>query len=289
LNKLAQGGGTFLLPAGRYGLAQPLTVPSGVTLAGRGLATVLHAAKPEQNGSLIVVKPAEQATVCDLVILGEYGRRAVRSPAIVFQDVKKAELAAVDVRGWEGTAVKIAGGRALVRECRALGCAGNGFELSQCQVNCLDNIARECASGFVISRSSPDSLLEANIAGGNRGNGYRFEQCAGIRVYANNAHLNDENGLLLENTEKAEVVANMLAKNNQAYGEGCGIRLAGNSRDCRHYYNNSQDPQLQPSQTRAIVEDKPAGGNLLRFNLDSNTVAQAASPPPPAGGNPGKN
>ena len=268
LDQLAKSGGTLLLPAGRYGLAQSLNVPAGVTLAGCGLGTVLHAARPEQTGSLIVVGKGERATVRDLVILGEYERRAFRSPAIAFQDVGKAELVAVDVRGWEGTAVQVTGGGVQLRDCRALGCAGNGFEFVRCQVVCEGNIARECASGFVVSQGVAGSLLEANIAGGNRGSGYQVAQSAGIQLYANNASFNDGDGIRVTDTDKADLVANMLANNNQAVtADGCGIRLTGNTRNCRLHYNNLQDEQNQATQTRAIVEDASAGSNLIRLNL----------------------
>jgi hypothetical protein len=267
LDQLAAGGGTLLLPAGRFGLSQPLTVPSGVTLSGCGLGTVLHAAKREQTGSIIVVNKASQVTVRDLVILGEYERQTFRAPAIAFQDVQQGELFAVDVCGWEGSAFKIAGGSMQVRDCRALGCASNGFEFAQCQVNCIGNIARECAHGFVVGKCPADSLLEANISGGNRGDGYQIDHCTGALVYANNAHFNNRDGITASNTENASFVANMLDNNNQSSAEGCGIRLAGSTRGCRLHYNNFQDEQMQPTQTRAIVEDASAGNNLIRFNL----------------------
>jgi hypothetical protein len=154
-----------------------------------------------------------------------------------------------------------------VSDCRALGCASNGFEFVQCQVNCTGNIARECGNGFVVSQSAPGSLLEANIAGGNRGNGYQIDQSAGILAYANNAHFNEQDGIRVTHTEKADLVANMLDNNNQSAAEGCGIRLAGTTKGCRLHYNNFQDEQQQPTQTRAIVEEPSTGNNLIRFNL----------------------
>jgi hypothetical protein len=60
----------------------------------------------------------------------------------------------------------------------------------------------------------------------------------------------------------------MFANNNQAAAaDGCGIRLAGNTRNCRLYYNNFQDEQNQATQTKAVVEDVSANGNVIRFNL----------------------
>lgn len=267
LNQLAKKGGTLLLPGGRYGLSQPLRVPGGVTLAGRGLGTILHAAKPSQTGSLIVVNQAARVTVRDLVILGEYERRDFRSAAIQLNDVAQGELAAIDMRGWEGPAIKIKGGDARVGDCRALGCAGNGFDFAGCRVTCVGNIARECANGFVVSRCAADSLLEANISSGNRANGYQLEEANGIRLYANNASYNDQDGIVATDTKQAELIANMLANNNQSDGEGCGIRLSGGTNACRLHYNNLQDNQPQPSQVNAIIEESSAGHNVIRFNL----------------------
>ncbi|MHB9024140.1 MAG: glycosyl hydrolase family 28-related protein [Armatimonadota bacterium] len=267
LDKLAKTGGTLLLPAGRYGLAQPLLVPSGVTLAGRGLSTVLHAAKPAQATSLIVVKNADRVAIRDLVILGEYERRAYRSPAISLQNVKAGELFAVDVRGWEGTAVQITGGGVQVRDCRALGCAGSGFEFSQCQVSCETSIARECAHGFALSNTGPGSCLEGNIAGNNRGNGYAALRAHGVLITSNNAGFNDGNGFMFIDTERAELIANMAANNNQSAGDANAIRLAGASQNCRVYYNNCQDTQGQQTQLKAILEEATAGSNIIRFNL----------------------
>ncbi|HOF86761.1 MAG TPA: NosD domain-containing protein [Armatimonadota bacterium] len=267
LNTLANTGGTLLLPAGRYGLAQPLTIPSGVTLAGSGLGTVLHAATPGQTTSLLVASNADRVTVRDLVILGEYERRAFRSPAILLQNVNAGELFAVDIRGWEGTAVQVAGGDVQVRDCRALGGAGNGFEFSQCRVACVGNIVRECANGFLVSRSAPDSRLEGNIAGNNRGNGYLAVQAHGVLITSNNAGFNDENGFKFLNTERAALVANMAANNNQSAADAGAILLAGTTNHCRVYYNNCQDTQMQRTQLTAIQEEATAGSNIIRFNL----------------------
>ncbi|MHB9131003.1 MAG: right-handed parallel beta-helix repeat-containing protein [Armatimonadota bacterium] len=268
LNKLAKTGGTLLLPAGRYGLAQPLIIPSGVTLAGCGLGTLLYAAKPNQATSLIVITNADRVTVRDLVILGEYERRAYRSPAILFKNVKACELSAVDIRGWEGTAVQVAGGDVQVRDCRALGCADNGFEFSQCRVSCVGNIARECANGFVVSRTAPNSRVEGNIAGGNRKNGYVAELAHGVLITANNASFNNVDGIKLIDTERAELVANMAANNNESMSDACGaIHLAGKTNNCRIYYNNCQDTQAQQTQLKAILEEVTAGSNIIRFNL----------------------
>ncbi|HEY3418799.1 MAG TPA: right-handed parallel beta-helix repeat-containing protein, partial [Armatimonadota bacterium] len=268
LDKLAKTGGTLLLPAGRYGLAQPLTIPSGVTLAGSGLGTVLYAAQPGQAPSLIVVKNADRAAIRDLVILGEYERRAYRAPAIMLQSVKAGELSAVDVRGWEGTAVQVVGGGVQVRDCRALGCAGNGFDFIQCQLACITNIARECATGFLFSRTDAAARVEGNIAGNNRGNGYEAAQAHGVLITSNNAGFNDGDGFKLIDTERAELVANMAANNNESAADtGGAIHLLGATKNCHLFYNNCQDTQSQQTQIKAIIEEATAGGNIIRFNL----------------------
>jgi len=242
-------------------------VPSGVTLAGRGLATVLHAAKPDQTTSLIVARRADKVSIRDLVILGEYERRAFRSPAIILEEVQQAEVFAVDVRGWEGTALQVTGGGVQVRDCRALGCAGNGFEFSSTQVICVGNIAHQCSNGFGFGLTGAGSRAEANIAGGNRGNGYQAERGNGILFTANNASFNDLDGFRLTDTEGADLIANMAANNNQSGAAGVGLHLAGATRGCHLYYNNCQDEQMQTTQVQGILEEPTAGGNFIRFNL----------------------
>ena len=268
LDKLGRTGGTLLLPAGRYALAQPLIVPSGVTLAGCGLGTVLGASRPEQTGSLVVVKPGARAVIRDLVILGSYERRAYRAPAISLQGVQQGEVTAVDVRGWEGTAVQATGGAVQVRDCRALGCAGNGYEFHQGQVSCVTNIARECAGGFALAQPGPGSRLEGNLAGNNRGCAYAVTQAHGLVLTANNASYSDEDGFRLTDCEQVDLVANLADMNNQSAGSGAAIHLAGATKNCRLYYNSCQDEQyMGPTQVQAIVEDATASGNLIRFNL----------------------
>jgi hypothetical protein len=134
-------------------------------------------------------------------------------------------------------------------------------------VQCATSIARECANGFVLTGTAPGSRVEANIAGGNRGSGYLADRADGVLITANNASYNDLDGFRLTDTTGADLVANMAANNNQSATEGCAIRPAGATRDSRVYYNNCQDEQMQPTQTRAILEDPSAGGDLLRFNL----------------------
>ncbi len=267
LDRLSGTGGTLLLPGGRYALGQPLVVPSGVTLAGRGLGTVLHPAGPEQATSLIVVRQAERATIRDLAILGTYERRAFRPPALALEEVKQAQVLAVDIRGWEGTGMQVSGGAAGIRGCRALGCAGEGFEFSRCHVQVVGNIARECTNGFVLTATAPGARLEANIAGGHRGSGYLVRQADGLLLSANNSGYNDLDGFRVTDTAGAELVANMADNNNQSGGEGCAFRLAGTTQACRLYYNNCQDEQMQPTQTRAICEEPAATRNVIRLNL----------------------
>jgi hypothetical protein len=70
LEQLKPTGGTLLLPAGRYVLMQPLSVPSRVTLAGQGLSTVLVGGFSGNPDAVVVIpKGREQVTVRDLTFL----------------------------------------------------------------------------------------------------------------------------------------------------------------------------------------------------------------------------
>jgi hypothetical protein len=110
-------------------------------------------------------------------------------------------------------------------------------------------------------------MLEANIAAGNRGTGFHIEQSENVRGYSNNANFNDRDGIGLDNSKQVELVANMLANNNQSSLDGCGIRLGGQTAFCRLHYNNCQDTQNQPTQTKAVIEEPTAGQNRIQFNL----------------------
>jgi hypothetical protein len=213
----------------------------------------------------------------DLVILGEYERRDFRSPGIAFEEVQQGELSAVDIRGWEGTAVRVTSGDVQIRDCRALGCAGNGFHFLQCRFQSEGNIARECVQGFVVSANVSESHLTANIAAGNRGNGFQIDQAQKLRVYSNNGNFNDLNGIRVENTKDSDFVANMLANNNQSSDEAvAGIHLTGHTTGCGLFYNNFQDTQTQLTQNLGIIVVVPARRNRIQFNL-SRTKLQIDS------------
>ncbi len=280
LDQLAENGGTLLLPAGRYALGQPLTLPSGVTLAGRGLATVLHAATPGATHSLIVAENAPSVTVRDLVLLGEYERRAYRSPALAFADVANGAVIAVDVRGWEGTGLQATGGAILVRDSRILGCAGVGLVFNDCAVTCESSIVREAASGIHITRASAGSFLEACIVDNNRGPGIMIEASPGMVIQANCIARNNADGIAIRDSAECMVIANMFAENNQSgAADGCGLRLAGTTSRSAVHYNNFQDNLMQPVQLKGIVEESSATDNTITHNL-GRALLQTASPSP---------
>jgi len=266
LDELAKGGGTLLLPGGRYPLGRSLKVPSGVTLAGRGLGTVLYAADA-MTDSLVVAEGAKDVTVRELTVLGAYGGKASRKPAIAFRNVTGGRIEEVDVRGWEGSAVAALKGSVTVRDNRAIGCAGDGFSFDGGKVDCTTNIARGCRNGFVVKGTGAGSRLTGNIAGWSAAGGYDVQRSPGLLLLANNASFSARDGFRLTGTEKALVVANTAMNNNQAFAGHAGIRLGAGSKGCQVVYNNCNDEQQHPTQGRGIVEEKGSGGNTIRFNI----------------------
>jgi len=266
LDELASKGGTLLLPGGRYPLGRTLRVPSGVALVGRGVGTVLYAGDA-MRGSLVVADGGRDVVVGELTVLGAYGREAFREPAVVFRNVTGGRIEEVDVRGWEGSAVAVSEGSVTVRDNRAIGCAGDGFSFDRGVVDCITNLARGCRNGFVVNQVGAGSRLTGNIAAWSAEVGYVVLRSSSVVLLANNASFSARDGFQFVDVEKALVVANTAMNNNQAFSGHAGIRLGAGSKGCQVFYNNCNDEQTSPTQGRAIVEEKGAGGNTIRFNI----------------------
>jgi hypothetical protein len=272
LDRLQAGGGTLLLPAGRYSLARPLRVPAGVTLAGRGVATILQPAETGRSSSLIRVEKGDNAGICELTILGDYRRGAATPPAIEWRG-GSGTIQSVDVRGWPGDGISVSDALVTVELCRALDCAGFGFRLASCRIGAVANIARGCAGGFRLESVRAGSRLTGNIAGENRGPGLSAGGGDGLEIIAGNFGFNDGEGVVLRDIQRADLLACMFSGNGQDPGAGgCAVRLSETASGCRVFYNNFQDTQRVPCQTMAVCEEATAAMNKVRFNLYRNAA-----------------
>lgn len=261
------GGGTLLLPGGRYALRQPLILPSKVTLAGQGIGTVLQSASEGGKGPLIVAKSGAGVTIRDLSILGSYTGHSYREPAINISNIQDAQIIAVDIRGWDGSGISVSGGGVQVQDCRAFQCGGDGFRFTGCTVQSTANIANGCRNGFVLQSTLAGARVEGNISAINREAGYLLESTPQLLLLANNANYNGMDGVLLKNVQGAVVAANTVMNSSQSLRDGAGVRLEGATKECQILYNNCSDEQLHPTQLQGIVESNQAGPNTIRFNV----------------------
>lgn len=276
LDELAAEGGTLQLPAGRYSLTTALEIPSNVTLAGYGVATVLHAGADYQ-GSMIVSRETDGAAVRNLTILGGYSmeyRRIIplngqaagfQRPAVAFPNSSNAKVSGVDVRGWEGTGVQ-ASGSISISDCRTIMLGGLGFALYDVLATIETSLARECAVGIAISRAEAGSRIEGNIVMGSRGRGIMIHDGEGVLIMSNNSQFNRHDGILTSRLKNSDIVGNLVRANNQMGGEFYGIRLI-ESQGVTFAYNHCSDDQIHPTQATGVHEDAESTGNIIRGNL----------------------
>jgi len=265
LNGLAAEGGTLQLPGGRYPLGAPLRIPSNVTLAGHGIGTILYAVDG-YAGSLIVSEDAKAITIRALSILSRYDPETQRGPAISVRQCEAVLVEGIDVRGWEGVGVEAVDSSVTARDCRAFGCAGDGYRLAGPTVRVCTTLASSCARGIVLERTSAASV-ESSIASGSRGAGIVVVDAKAPLVHTSSSSFNGGDGILLRDVTGGHVIADLCRANDQALGGGAGIRLAGTTSDCTVTYNHCSDDQLHATQAHGIIEEGTASRNTIRFNL----------------------
>jgi hypothetical protein len=263
LDKLAKTGGTLRLPAGRYPLAQPLRVPSNVTLAGCGTGTLLL--PKGHTPSLLTLRNAANVTIRELAIEGTWtSEQPPRGAAVLAQACENLSLVALDVRGWPGDAVAILGGtNAGVRDCRTLWCGGRGYAFRDVAgLNCETNSAVHCLDGFVLEAGSR-ARVTGCIAALNSTDGFRVNS-PGALIAASNANNNMAHGILLAGNDVI-AVGNTCEGNNQGVGPyaGIGVKATG----ARVLFNNCGDEQLYATQLVGIREEPDASRNEIRCNV----------------------
>jgi len=290
LDQLKQQGGTLRLPAGRYVLRRPLSVPSRATLAGYGAATVLLPGSDVQN--LMCAGDAAGVTVRDLAIEGDWQAEPRRGPAISLVRPAGASVVAVDVRGWSGVgiacdaAIRPAAGESdsavRLQDCRVLRCAGAGVATSGIGDLVIESCsAVACGEGFLMATCASARIV-GNIAAMNQAAGYRATSCPGILLAANSANGNLRDGILLERTRGAVVAGNTCAGNNQAGQDFAGVRLGPGAESCRVVFNNCGDEQLYATQLVGIREDRAAAGNQISLNCTATLCTRRGNEQKPS-------
>lgn len=265
LDELAGEGGTLQLPGGRYPLGASLRIPSNVTLAAHGIGTVLYAADG-YAGSLIVSEKAKTVTIRALSILSRYDPETQRGPAISVRRCEAVLVEGIDVRGWEGVGIETVDSSVTVRDCRAFGCAGDGYRLGGPTVRVCTTLASSCARGIILEQTAAASV-EDSIVSGSRGAGIVVVDGKTPLVHASSSSFNGGDGILLRDVTGGHVIANLCRANNQALKDGAGIRLAGTTSGCTTTYNHCSDDQLHATQAHGIIEEGTASRNTVRFNL----------------------
>ena len=206
--------------------------------------------------------------VRELTLLGDYGEKTFRDPALICQKGENIQLIEVDIRGWEGVGVSLTSSKnVLIQNCRALQCAKEGFQLAAEDLHCMTNIASGCGTGFYANGLGKKILLEGNISGDHRGPGFVLENAHQAVAISNNASFNRGNGLLLKSLQSSLIVANMIMNNNLESTDKAGIHLTAECKKNRLLYNNCSDEQLHPSQWRGIAEDRTCSRNVIRANV----------------------
>jgi len=198
---------------------------------------------------------------CDFVVAAVHSHRA--------EDLRVAN---VTVRNWPGDGIGVQGGRsALVSGCTVENCAGHGYHpgTGLTQSVWADNFARgNTRDGLFFCLRVTHSTVRGNVLVGNGGHG--IGGLADPDMYnvvaANVCADNGGHGI-----EAAQAIGNViqgnLCRNNSrsAPGKFAGIYLSEH-RGCAVTGNLCVSDAKPPTQLRGLVEERPAGLNVVADN-----------------------
>lgn len=259
------GGGTLLLPAGRYAIAKTLKLGSGTTLAGHGSGTVLYAADGF-SGPIVEMDSVRGVAVREMVILGDYGRQADKAAAVRIK-ASEVEVVALDIRGWRGDGLAVEGGSASILDCRVIACAGAGLVVEGASLRMESTLARGCGTGgMVFRRLGADSKVIASTASWNRTDGFLIEGSEDILILGCNANNNNLNGYHFANSRSCRLVACTATDNGRqdAEANGIGIRLSKGAAETLIAYCMVADMQNAESQFPSVGDDETCARNTVR-------------------------
>lgn len=136
----------IVLPAGRFAVSGPLSLPSGVTLRGAGRGATLLVAPSGATFALLEVNGVRDVTIADLSLVEEGGAgRASRGCGLAIDAGSRfilVENVAVEgfLRGISiGRQEKGESGNIVLRGCRAEKSRTFGFDLNECREVLLDS------------------------------------------------------------------------------------------------------------------------------------------------------
>jgi parallel beta-helix repeat protein len=279
-----EGGGTLLLPGGRYALGTALNVPPGTTLAGHGIGSIL-VPQPGYAGSLIRVASGTGSSVRHLTIIGTYGTEAPDSePAIGSDGAENLEVRNVDVRGWSGAAFHLLSGSAKIVNCRTLFCAGDGFFAERCRLQAETSIADSCRAGFRIMGPVADSpRIVGCVAGRCSGDGFVVEGADGALIFGNTSSLSSGSGFRIRGGSNGVVIGNQANLNNLSGLElAAGIVIEGDARKTVVAYNSCSDDQIFPTQIPGILETETVSESRIVGNLTTPVQFHPSRPTAPS-------
>jgi parallel beta-helix repeat protein len=181
----------------------------------------------------------------------------------------------VAVRNWLGDGIGIQGGRgALVHGCLVENCAGHGYHpgTGLAQSVWSDNIARgNTRDGFYFCLRVTYATVRGNVLVANAGNGIGdlSDPDQSNTVVGNVCAENGRHGIEATRSIGNVIQGNVCRNNSRGErGKFAGIYLSGHRQTCVTG-NVCVDDQKRPTQLHPIVEEDPAGQNVVRDNLCS--------------------
>jgi polygalacturonase len=240
--------------------------------------------KPERNARLTTWFPAlwlrkqHHVTMENLTIDG--GVTAHPGPrcdfvvaAVHAHNADNVRVQNVSVRNWSGDGIGVQGGKgSQVSGCLVENCAGHGYHpgTSITQSVWSGNIARgNTRDGLFFCVAVTHTVVSGNVFVGNDGHGIgglSDPDCRNV-VVGNVCAENGGHGIDGANARANVIQGNLCRANSRrAPGRCAGIYLAGH-RDCAVTGNLCFDDQETPTQPHGLVEESPAGANIVANNL----------------------
>lgn len=300
IDRLPEGGGKVVLPAGRFEISQPLVLTKGdVMIEGAGTATHI-VNKNEEGKAALVVEPPEgvkelwRVQIADLRVTGNPKSGA----GLFIKSVNEPLLSRVSVEhnGGDGVVLDHCIEDPRVCDCLITYNKGTGLNLLGCHdivvsasqfeenvdaVRCIDgynltmtgnNVDDHLGNG-VVMENTYGSLITGNMIEECKGPAVLLRrECYGDTVSANTITDNYSEGVRLENVRDITVSANSFVLNAEpsvhALDGACQLTITGNT-FCRYTFDPTIRHKLQPAQGIVLesTRDVTISGNHFTFML----------------------
>ena len=208
--------------------------------------------------------PRPRREKCDFVVAAVHSHRS-----------ENLRVLNVTVRNWPGDGVGVQGGRgALVSGCTVENCAGHGFHPGTSLTESVwsDNLSRgNTRDGLFFCLRVTHATVRGNVLVANGGHGIgglsdpdMYNVVAGNVCAENALH-----GIEAERAVGAVIQGNVCRGNSRREpGRFAGIHLSRH-RDCVVTGNLCVDDRRPPTQLRGLVDEAPAGLNVVEGNRSS--------------------